>query len=250
MRLPALEGVIERRLLVNYRVDPEIATGWLPAPFSPRIVNGFAVAGICLIRLSQLRPIGLPRWAGLASENAAHRIAVQWPTDTGTRTGVFIPRRDSNAAANVAFGGRIYPGAHHRAAFEVRDVAAGDLRIRLNSHDRSAHVDVTVSPGFDFAHSRLFPDLQSASEFFRDGSVGYSATKTPGRVDGLELHTSSWSVEPVTVSAALSSVFADLDTFPLGSVELDNSLLMRRVPVRWKPMPTLFAERARDVVLR
>jgi len=117
MRLPALEGVIDRRLLVNYRVDPEIAARWLPAPFRPQLVNGFVVAGICLIRLVQLRPVGAPRWAGLASENAAHRIAVEWPTETGIRTGVFIPRRDSNAHANVAFGGRIYPGSHHRAAF-------------------------------------------------------------------------------------------------------------------------------------
>ena len=51
MRLPNLEGLVERRLLVNYRVDPEVATRLLPSPFRLQLVNGWAVAGICLIRL-------------------------------------------------------------------------------------------------------------------------------------------------------------------------------------------------------
>jgi hypothetical protein len=239
MRLPALDGVIDRRLLVNYRVDPEVAARWVPAPFRPQLVNGFAVAGICLIRLVELRPAGAPRWVGLTSENAAHRIAVEWSTETGIRTGVFIPRRDSNATANVAFGGRIYPGSHERAAFQVHGNHDGGLRVAFRSRDGSANVDVTVSPGFDFTRSRLFPDLASASEFFRNGSVGYSATRTAGRFDGLELDTNAWSVEPVSVSAAQSSVFSDFSTFPAGTAELDNALLMRRVPVVWKPLPTL-----------
>ena len=160
----------------------------------------------------------------------------------------FIPRRDSNATANVAFGGRIYPGSHHRAAFQVDEGADGGLRVAFGSRDGSARVDVTVSLGFDFSSSRLFPDLPSASEFFHNGNVGYSATKTPGRFDGLELLTSAWSVEPVTVTAAQSSVFSDVRTFPPGAAELDNALLMRRVPVTWKPLPSLFAEPAQATV--
>jgi len=31
MRPPAMSSVIERRLLVNYRVDPEVAASLLPA---------------------------------------------------------------------------------------------------------------------------------------------------------------------------------------------------------------------------
>jgi hypothetical protein len=192
--------------------------------------------------------MGMPGWAGLTSENAAHRIAVEWSTETGMRTGVFIPRRDSNAATNVAFGGRIYPGRHHRADFQTDEDPDGGLRVEFRSRDGSASVDVTVSPGFDFTRSRLFTDLRSASEFFRNGSVGYSATKTPGRFDGLELQTSAWNVQPVTVSAAQSSVFSDLSTFPPGAAQLDNALLMRGVPVRWKPLPTLVAEPARATV--
>src|ERR1041384_6121900 len=76
--LPILNGEIDRRILVNYRCEPNIAARLLPAPLRPQLVNGWAMMGICLIRLTQIRPRGLPAWTGLSSENAAHRIAVEW----------------------------------------------------------------------------------------------------------------------------------------------------------------------------
>jgi uncharacterized protein YqjF (DUF2071 family) len=71
MRRPPIAGIIDRRLLINYRVDPEAARALVPQPFRPEVVNGFAVAGICLLRMTQLRPRLLPKWVGLRSENAA-----------------------------------------------------------------------------------------------------------------------------------------------------------------------------------
>ena len=80
--------------------------------------------GICLIRLEQLRPAGFPTVLGLSSENAAHRIAVEWNDGTGVpREGVFIPRRDTDSLLNRLAGGRIFPGEHHPARFSVVDVA-------------------------------------------------------------------------------------------------------------------------------
>lgn len=58
MRLSTIQGVIDRRILVNYRVAPEVAARLFPAPFRPKLANGYAVAGICLIRLKQ-NPTGL-----------------------------------------------------------------------------------------------------------------------------------------------------------------------------------------------
>ncbi|MEO8095715.1 MAG: DUF2071 domain-containing protein, partial [Pseudolysinimonas sp.] len=112
MRAPRMAGVIDRRLLVNYRVDPDVARGLVPAGLRPLLIDGNAVAGICLLRLDQLRPAGLPSAIGLRSENVAHRIAVEWDTPDGMRTGVFIPRRDSGSRVNVAVGGRLFPGPH------------------------------------------------------------------------------------------------------------------------------------------
>ncbi|UQX89628.1 DUF2071 domain-containing protein [Jatrophihabitans telluris] len=183
MKLPRLSGEVERRLLINYRVDPSVIGPMLPAPFRPQMVNGFAVAGICLIRLGSMRPYGLPSWIGLRSENAAHRVAVQWDSPTGLRNGVYIPRRDSNSLVNVAVGGRLFPGAHHRASFEVAE-SPSELSVAFTSRDRSADVNVVVRVEADLTGSALFDDTAAASAFFEQGSTGFSATPTsPGSTD-------------------------------------------------------------------
>ena len=78
MRFPKIEGLIRRRVLVNFRVDPAVIRALLPAPLRPQITGGAVQAGICLIRLETMRVAGLPAALGFDSENAAHRIAVEW----------------------------------------------------------------------------------------------------------------------------------------------------------------------------
>src|SRR5437868_10649871 len=114
MRLPKIQGVIRRRILVNYRVDPDVIQRLLPERFKPKLHAGSAVAGICLIRLEQIRPRTMPAILGISSENAAHRIAVTWTDDSGAvREGVFIPRRDTGSRLNHLLGGRLFPDEHH-----------------------------------------------------------------------------------------------------------------------------------------
>src|ERR1043166_2387439 len=101
MRLPQIHGIIRRRILVNFRIDPEVIQRQLPPKFVPKLHAGSAIAGICLIRLEQIRPTGLPSFLGLSSENAAHRIAVLWKNEADQmEEGVFIPRRDTNSRLN------------------------------------------------------------------------------------------------------------------------------------------------------
>ena len=138
MQVPAIRGVIERRILVNYRVRPEVIAPLLPPPFRPKIVQGWGMVGICLIRLSGVRPAFLPEclpeWAGLASENAAHRSAVEWDDGGVVREGVYVRRRDTNSRLNTLAGGRIFPGVQHHAEFRVKE-AADDYSVELRSDD-------------------------------------------------------------------------------------------------------------------
>src|SRR5207237_1213317 len=94
MRIPVIRGVIDRRILVNYRIAPAALARVLPPPFRPKLIHGTGMAGVCLIRLKHVRPRLLPPWLGIASENAAHRIAVEWDDGGERREGVYIPRRD------------------------------------------------------------------------------------------------------------------------------------------------------------
>ena len=60
----AMDGTIRHRLLVNYAADPEVVVPLLPPGLRPQLVRGHAVVGICVLRLSDLRPAGMPVVAG------------------------------------------------------------------------------------------------------------------------------------------------------------------------------------------
>ena len=238
MTLSTLRGLIRRRLLVNYRVDPDVLR-LLPAPFRPSLVGNWGVAGICLIRIEQLRPSWLPARVGLSSENAAHRIAVCWTDADGTsREGVFIPRRDTGSLITRWAGGRIFPGEHHRARFTVRDLG-GRLELRVRSVDGVVAVDLRCARAVRLPATSVFGSLAAASAFFERGSLGYSARATGARLDGLRLVTRRWRVEPLAVEDVQSSFFDDPARFPRGTVEFDCALLMRDVEHSWHGAPPL-----------
>ncbi|HBE71818.1 MAG TPA: hypothetical protein DDW52_27050 [Planctomycetaceae bacterium] len=238
MRLPAISGVIDRRILANYRVDPDCMAAALPAPFRPQVVNGFAIGGICIIRLSRVRPKQLPIPWGVGSENAAHRIAVQWESGGRTLNGVYIPRRDTSSMLNSLAGGRIFPGVHHHAKFTVSETSDHySVTMASDDGEASVHVAGTVAP--TISASSVFDSLESASNFFQLGSLGYSDTNTNGKYDGLELQCENWHVESLEVDEIRSSYFEDQSRFPSGSVEFDSALLMRDIVHEWHGRPAL-----------
>src|SRR5437016_14196158 len=116
MRLPVLQGLIRRRMLVNFRVDPAIMQQQLPEPFRPKLQAGCAVAGICLIRLEQSRAGFLSVPVGVSSANAAHRIAAEWIDAAGAlQEGVFVSTRATNSRASASAGSRRTPGCYRTA---------------------------------------------------------------------------------------------------------------------------------------
>ena len=234
MNTPAMASVIERRLLVNYRLDPEAARRVLPPGMRPDLANGYAVGGICLIRLARLRPAALPARLGLRTENAAHRIAVVWDGPQGPVRGVYIPRRDTSSRFTALAAGRVFPGEHHHARFDV-DESAERLRVSFRGADAATHVAVEVELATDgvLRRSKLFDDLAAASDFFRDAPAARSARTSGPELDAVTLRTSAWSLQPTTPVAVESSFFADPARFPSGSAELDSALLMRDIPAVW-----------------
>jgi len=241
MRLPAVEGVIRRRLLVNYRVDPEVIARQLPAPFAPKLHGGHAIAGICLIRLEGIRPRGLPRVFGFSSENAAHRVAVQWTGPEGAQEGVFVPRRDSNSLLNQVAGGRLFPGEHHAARFDVTE-SGGAITLAMAAEDGGASVQVSATVSDALPPDSVFASVQEASAFFEPGSLGYSASSRPDRLHGVVLRTKTWHVEPLAVDRVFSSYFADASRFPAGSVAFDHGLIMRNIEHEWQGTDDLYVD--------
>ena len=239
MRLPKVHGTIRRRLLINYRVDPAVMQRHLPAPFRPKLHEGNAIAGICLIRLEDIRPRRFPRAVGLSSENAAHRIAVVWEDETGCREGVYIPRRDTGSLVNHLAGGRLFPGEHQRATFRVVEDEQR-IALHMQSADGRIQVDVVGHTAAQLDPGSRFGSVGEASAFFESGGVGYSVTSSGSRLDGVVLKTESWSVEPLAVEQAHSTYFADPAMFPVGSIAFDCGLIMRNIPHEWESAKDMY----------
>lgn len=232
---------IQRRLLVNYRADPDVVSPLLPQGFRPQLVNGWSLVGICLIRLGDLRPYGLPASVGITTENAAHRVAVEWDSAQGVQYGVYVPRRDTASALTVLVGGRLFPGTHHRARFDVEETD-DRVRVAYTSRDGSVAVDAEVVVAEKLNGSSLFRDLDEASVVFRGAPVGLSPRRD-GRLETVALQTDAWAIEAADPVRVTSSFWDNRSRFPAGSVQLDSALRMRQVPVTWASQP--FAAAAR-----
>jgi hypothetical protein len=236
MNIPAIKGIIDRRILINFTADPDIVSRFIPAPFRPKVYRGKAIVGICLIRLKKIRPKGFPNLVSLSSENGAHRIAVEWDEGGKIREGVFIPRRDTSSKINSFVGGKIFPGRHFHAEFIVKE-EHGHYEIAFESSD-GATVEIRADKSDQYNSNSIFGNLETASEFFKGGAIGYSPSGN--RFEGLELRTMSWKVEPLAVSKIRSSFFEDQAVFPEGSVQFDNALLMTQIDHEWHAVGSKF----------
>lgn len=228
-----IKGVIDRRILINYKLSPEVAANLLPKPFKPLVHNGFASVGICLIRFKQMRPFMLPKLLGFSSENAAHRFAIHWDSKSQTKTGVYIPRRDTSSFLNSIVGGRLFPGVQHLSEFNVKEQ---NKRFELsfqNSKDKT-RLSISCESCDEFpSENSMFSSLGESSLFFQNGSLGYSPNQRSNKFQSIELKTKNWKVSPLAVNHVDSSYFNNKRDFPDGSIQFDHALLMENIEHRW-----------------
>lgn len=229
MKIPTIHGLIDRRILINFTAEPEVVEKIIPFPFRPKIYKGKAIVGICLIRLKNIKPKGLPDFIGVNSENGAHRIAVEWEENGETKSGVYIPRRDTSLKLNTLVGGRIFPGKHYYAKFVVEE-NKGNYHINFKSSDNTEILIDAVEAKL-FNDKSIFETLNNASEFFETGAIGYSPNK--GKFEGLRLKAYKWEVKPLEVLNVKSTFFENEVIFPKGSVNFDNALLMTNIEHEW-----------------
>lgn len=232
MRLPTIHGYIDRRILVNFTADPDVVSKIIPAPFRPKIYRDKAIVGICLIRLKNIKLKGLPDFAGVFSENGAHRIAVEWDEGGITKEGVYIPRRDTSLRLNTILGGRIFPGKHYLARFNVKE-GGGKYHVDFTSSDKtSISIDARETDRFD--PQSIFQTLENVSDFFERGSIGYSPNGN--KYEGLKLQAYTWQLQPLEATHIHSSFYENEELFPKGSIQFDNALLMKKVEHEWKSL--------------
>jgi hypothetical protein len=232
MEVSAVRGRIARRVLVNLRIEPQAVQRLLPAQFRPKVVKGYAVGGICLIRLEQIRLPNMPASFGISSENAAHRFAIEWTDDAGmVRDGVYLARRDTNSLLNIA-GQKLFPSALQKATFNIRD--EGD-RVSYSIHSADGVVDISLKVRVTekLNTSVLFDTVDELSDFFQDGNIGFSPRNgTSAKLDAVRLSASTWDGVALEVEQFESTYFGP-PNLPAGSFEVDSAFLMRDIEHSW-----------------
>ena len=193
-----------------------------------------------MIRFSGLRPQLIPRWLGFGSENAAHRIAVEWEQDGEQREGVFIPRRDTDSFFNKIVGGRVFPGIFQKSTFTTREESSS-VSVRIVRGDGGDEITFAGRVAESLPTTSIFPSLAEAVGFFSLGATGYSATHDENHYHGMELRCLDWTVVPLAVEQARSCFFDDLGRFPAGTAQLDCALLMRGIAHEWHSRPDLYS---------
>jgi hypothetical protein len=233
VRFPIIKGTIKRRILVNLQADPEEVARLLPSPFIPKIVDGTSILGVCLIRLEGIRPKAIKAPWGITSENAAHRVAVEWKQPNGeTVEGVYIFRRDTNSWLNYGLGGRIFPGEHHRAAFIIRETDS-TLNYNMRSSDHKTSLGFEAFRADILSQNSKFHSMDEISAFFRAGAVGYSPLTGKACVQGMCLVTQEWNMRPLSSMDVELPFFHNELGIRKGSLRFDSIVIMENIPHEW-----------------
>ncbi len=163
---------------------------------------------------------------------------MEWKENGVHKEGVYVPRRDTNSRLNTLVGGRLFPGIQHHAHFVSHDEKE-HYEVSLKSDDSTTEVSVKGHLTQHLPKDSVFVSLEEASEFFKNGSLGYSASKSQQQFQGMELCCQNWEVEAFAVEEVHSSFFEDIDLFPKGSVDFDCGLIMRNIHHSWHSRKSL-----------
>jgi hypothetical protein len=155
---------------------------------------------------------------------------------------VYIPRRDSSSGFNNLVGGRLFPGKHFLAKFDVKEMN-DYYHIAFKSSDGTV-VSIDAEKTLEFNTNSIFENIETASKFFEQGAIGYSPARN--KFDGIELKTFEWKVEPLKVSSVRSSFFENKNIFAKDSVHFDNALLMTKIKHKWHSIASMKTERTSE----
>jgi hypothetical protein len=225
---PAVRGVIERRILVNYRLDVGALDAVLPEPFRGREVgeSGKGIGSVCLMKVGDARLRFAPSAVGLSVETVTHRVSAERRKNGETENCVYVPRREVSSRFCAAVGERLLPAELNQADFRVveRD---GVWRIRVDCGDEYAAVEVHDTDRDEMEEGSVFESVESASEFFCEAGMRYSPSGD--RYEGVELCPREWGMKPVDVTELRSSFFEKLGAEP------DSAFRMEGIEHEWRP---------------
>lgn len=227
MFLPSLSARIARRVLLNLRVDPEYwsRSGRLPSRLEPVDVDGASIAGVCLIRLRELRPAWAPRGLGVSTEGAAFRVACRDRDRNGARCVAIIGRWTSSRLVRWTDG--VTP-MHHRFARFTSTETASSVEITVNDAAVGDTCHVKASATAAWPGDSVFGSVDEASAFFAQEADGHTVGDGGACLGGVSLTVPEWRVTPLAVEEVT------FPWLPQDVFDVDHALLMRDAESTWR----------------
>lgn len=227
MLVQSFSGVCQRRISLNWCIDPELARRVLPDLFRPALFDGKCIVGIDILKLVEMRPLGFPALINVSMQNATPRIAVEWEEGGGTVTGTYVPFRWSATQLNkVLSSARLFPAKFEHAYFQFEETS-GQFRVSVIAGKYELHFEASETDNVEV--KSILGSFQEVSNFHRDAKISYTPASETGTFDGLYLKTPAWRSMPLNMKSLSFNYVEKL--FP--GAEFDSALLMRNVKHEW-----------------
>ena len=128
-------GTVQRRFLISYPVPPEALLSYLPPGAECSTHDGSAWVSACFVRMGDMRPNILPRFAGMGFNYLIHRTRARLPFPDGQlREAVLVLQPNINRPILSCFGSLLTG-----IGFQTRDVEfheqADGWQIRMLERD-------------------------------------------------------------------------------------------------------------------
>lgn len=156
---------MERRILVNYRVDLGKLDTALPGPFRGREVGetGKGIGTVCLTRVKNARPKFAPERAGLSVRSVTHRIPAE--IEGEGRFCAYVPLRGVSSRLCATLGSHALPAELRCAEFRTEQ----EVGVRRTSVDCGGeYVGVEETMGWVDEDKRM-PEAEGGSEGADEG---------------------------------------------------------------------------------
>ena len=208
---------VRGRVVVFYRVEPDVARGLLPSELRPRITAGSAIVVLCYTHLGRLETRFLPHRLA-TSHHLAYRVSAEAAGENGPTCSTWVAHRETSSRIGARWNEKVFRHGHGRSRFSIEDDAC-ELTLRVES---SRGDELFLRASACESTGTVFSQPNDVGEFFRnDGTIrphGVFAREA----DVVDAHN-AFVPEPLALIELRSAFFEDPDRFPSGSVAIDGA---------------------------
>ena len=225
-----LNGVVTRRFLVSYPVQPAALSRFLPPNAELSTWQQLAWVSACFVNLRHLRPSLVPTPVGIELNYLIHR----------TRARILYPdgvRRESVLVLEANINSRIFANVGHRlpgVRFQARDIRLCETPDywRVQMEDDAGvllyQADIAKdSVGEKLPSSSRFPDLAAADSFLLNVSYGVEWCAQAKSVRMLAETHDAWHT---LAGSCTTHHNAFLDSLDAAATEADHVITMTNIP--------------------